>query len=78
MLTLTGCASLDSDWHVAPLYSSLNRFDGGQTTEMVGGMYLAEDPPEGYKGKDEFTGRTVRALRPLFSTIDHVNGDRTI
>ena len=78
MLTLTGCASLDSDWHVAPLYSSLNRFDGGQTTEMLGGMYLAEDPPEGYKGKDELTGRTVRALRPLFSTIDHVNGDRTI
>jgi len=75
---LGACASLDSDWHLAPAVTHMNRQDGGMTTEVLGGMVLAEDPPEGYKGDNERTGRRVRALRPLFSDIDHVNGDRTL
>lgn len=75
---LGSCASLEDDWHVAPFYSSLDRHDGGRTTEILGGMYLAEDPPPGYEGSDEETGRRVRALRPFFSNVDHVDGTRTI
>jgi len=75
---LSSCASLDSDWHLAPLVTQVNRQDGGTTREVLGGMVLAEDPPEGYEGHDEITGRTVRALRPLISDIQHVNGDRTM
>lgn len=78
MASLVSCAGLDADWHVAPLFTRMHRADGGHTTEALGGMYLAEDPPADYAGKDEETGRTVRALRPFFSTVDHVNGDRTV
>lgn len=75
---LGSCASLDSDWHLAPLVTQMNRHDGGLTREVLGGMVLAEDPPAGYKGDNERIGRRVRALRPIFSDIDHVNGDRTL
>ena len=84
------CASLGGDMHLAPVYSSLHRFDGGRTTELAGGAVLFEDPPtrtleDGttedvvvrlMDGEpDERFGRRVRALRPLVGEVWHAGAD---
>jgi hypothetical protein len=70
-LGLGSCAGLGTDVHLAPLALHMNDFDGGNTTEVAGGMGLIREPgPAG--------GDTIRALRPLISEITRADGTRII
>lgn len=57
--SLVGCASFESDRHLAPLYTRISRAGGGNQTEALGGAVLVEQAHLG--GPDSAWG-----LRPLF------------
>ncbi|MDF1799490.1 MAG: hypothetical protein P1V81_09970 [Planctomycetota bacterium] len=75
---LVSCAALDSDWHLAPIYSSQHRFDGGHTTEFAGGAVLFEDPPTvaaPAAGAKDASGKLLEPGEPRVRTARLINGE---
>jgi hypothetical protein len=60
LLLETGCAGLDSDVHLAPLWTQASTADGRIEREALGGMYLERR----FRATEELE---VRALKPLLA-----------
>jgi hypothetical protein len=69
-LGLASCAALDSDVHLAPLYTRIATADGGTLVEVAGGLYRQHR-------RDEGGFLQWRTLAPLYGIERERDGDYT-
>jgi len=67
-LALASCAALDSDVHLAPLYTRIATADGGTLVEIAGGLYRQHR-------RDEGQFLEWQTLAPLWGIERERNGD---
>lgn len=70
-----GCASSNSDIHLAPLYTRLSTPGGGRSVELLAGIGVEGEPPPSARRQPDYS---IAAVRPFWSwSIDGNGVERT-